>query len=141
MLILRPQPVDHEGKWPAAALDLLGTGAAAAFSGFLAIGGRPRQEEHIKIEFAGGVLTPVLRRGAERTGGANQRRNKETAKGAANARRPTQTKRQHGAVLIPDARMGPYHANGTFQEQKWAWPGGRRRGLPPIEQKCWKIGA
>src|SRR5207237_8573164 len=59
-LVWRRRAVDHERKRPLAALKLLRTPVSAALGGFLAVGGRPRQRKHVKIELAGCVLPVIL---------------------------------------------------------------------------------
>src|SRR4029078_10656723 len=77
-LVLRPQPMHDEGVGPAAALLAR---LPAALLGFLAERWRPRQRQHIEIEFARLVALRALRRallllcgrGAERDGGQKDR--------------------------------------------------------------------
>ena len=78
VLILRPQPVDHERKRPAAALGLERPPLPRSCRR-LAERGRPRQRQHVKIEFAGGVLPAILRRG--RSADADQCTPKQQAVG------------------------------------------------------------
>src|SRR5260370_157412 len=61
VLVLRPQAVNHERKRPFTALGLPRASAiVAALGRRLAKRRRPRQRQHVKIEFARRILPPVL---------------------------------------------------------------------------------
>src|ERR1700756_1576494 len=72
----------------------------AAFGRLFAERWRPRQRQHVEIEFTRGVLPAILRRSGARRADADHCRTKE-AGGRQNPPYPPQSKPRHGDALIP----------------------------------------
>src|SRR6185437_5580477 len=105
-LILRPQPMHHEGKWPPAALGLR-TPAIAALLRLLAERRRPRQRQHVIVEIAGRILPSVLRRRRSQRRKAVQGREDEQACRDEKRRSPAPLKTNHDHAPIPKPAAEP----------------------------------
>ena len=112
-LILRPQPMHHEGIGTAAALRLGAAPVVAAFARRLAEGRRPGQRQHVEIESARRVLAMILR-GCVRA--CQQQRGRDESE---RSQPPAQTSptSDHENAPTPYAFEKRNETSGTLQEQ------------------------